>query len=79
MADWVMLISADAVGLSPSPCLQRVKRLEQAGDLLRVMKQYINLTKITDSVTVFNVSDAAGISPRRFYEVWKMPYVMWMN
>ncbi len=43
---------ADAVGLSASPCLQRVKRLEAAG-YISSYKAHLNLTKITDSVTVF--------------------------
>ena len=43
---------ADAVGLSASPCLQRVKRLESAG-YISSYKAHLNLAKITDSVTVF--------------------------
>jgi len=43
---------ADAVGLSASPCLQRVKRLESAG-YISSYKAHINLAKITDSVTIF--------------------------
>ncbi|ANF56868.1 Lrp/AsnC family transcriptional regulator [Halotalea alkalilenta] len=43
---------ADAVGLSPSPCLQRVKRLEAAGYITSFQAR-INLAKITDSVTIF--------------------------
>lgn len=43
---------ADAVGLSPSPCLQRVKRLEKAG-FIESYKAHISIGKITDSVTVF--------------------------
>lgn len=43
---------ADAVGLSPSPCLQRVKRLESAG-YITGYEAHVNLPKITDSVTVF--------------------------
>lgn len=42
---------ADAVGLSPSPCLQRVKRLEQRG----ILKGYLGrvaLDGIAHSVTV---------------------------
>ena len=42
---------ADAVGLSPSPCLQRVKRLEQRG----ILKGYLGrvvLDEITHSVSV---------------------------
>lgn len=43
---------ADAVGLSPSPCLQRVKRLESAGYIVGY-GAHINLAKITETVTVF--------------------------
>ncbi|KEA54251.1 MULTISPECIES: Lrp/AsnC family transcriptional regulator [Mangrovibacter] len=50
---------ADAVGLSPSPCLQRVKRLESAG-FITGYEAHINLPKITDSVTVFTEVTLAG-------------------
>ena len=43
---------ADAVGLSASPCLQRVKRLEAAG-YISGYNAHLNLAKITESVTVF--------------------------
>ncbi|MFH7346903.1 winged helix-turn-helix transcriptional regulator, partial [Pseudomonas syringae group genomosp. 7] len=43
---------ADAVGLSASPCLQRVIRLESAG-YISSYKAHLNLAKITESVTVF--------------------------
>jgi DNA-binding Lrp family transcriptional regulator len=43
---------AQKVGLSPSPCLQRVKRLEDAGYISGYGAR-INLAKLTDSVTVF--------------------------
>ncbi|MHC8290497.1 Lrp/AsnC family transcriptional regulator [Pseudomonas sp. XS1P51] len=43
---------ADAVGLSASPCLQRVKRLEASGYIMSYKAQ-INLSKISESVTVF--------------------------
>jgi DNA-binding Lrp family transcriptional regulator len=43
---------ADAVGLSPSPCLQRVKRLESAGYIAGYGAR-LNLAKLTESVTVF--------------------------
>jgi DNA-binding Lrp family transcriptional regulator len=43
---------ADAVGLSPSPCLQRVKRLESAGYIVGYGAR-LNLAKLTESVTVF--------------------------
>lgn len=43
---------ADAVGLSASPCLQRVKRLESAGYITGYGAQ-INLAKLTENITVF--------------------------
>ena len=43
---------ADAVGLSPSPCLQRVKRLEAAGYIAGYGAR-LNLAKLTESVSVF--------------------------
>ncbi len=43
---------AEAVGLTTSPCLQRVRRLERAGYIERY-RAHINLAKITDAVTVF--------------------------
>jgi DNA-binding Lrp family transcriptional regulator len=43
---------ADAVGLSASPCLQRVKRLESTGYITGYGAQ-INLAKLTESITVF--------------------------
>lgn len=43
---------ADAVGLSPSPCLTRVKRLEKAGYITGYGAQ-VNLSKLGDFLTVF--------------------------
>ncbi|UZE16018.1 winged helix-turn-helix transcriptional regulator [Pseudomonas sp. B21-054] len=43
---------AEAVGLSPSPCLQRVKRLESAG-YISGYEARVDMTKFADSVTVF--------------------------
>jgi len=43
---------ADAVGLSPSPCLTRVKRLEKAGFIAGYSAQ-INLDKLGEVLTVF--------------------------
>ncbi|GHC23911.1 AsnC family transcriptional regulator [Kushneria pakistanensis] len=43
---------ADAVGLSPSPCLQRVKRLEAAG-YITAFQARLDLAKMMESVTVF--------------------------
>ena len=43
---------AISVGLSASPCLQRVKRLEAAG-VISGYGAYVNLAKLTTTVTVF--------------------------
>ncbi|HEX7852264.1 MAG TPA: Lrp/AsnC family transcriptional regulator [Sphingobium sp.] len=43
---------ADAVGLSPSPCLTRVKRLEKA-DFITGYSAQINLNKLGEMLTVF--------------------------
>lgn len=43
---------ADAVGLSPSPCLIRVKRLEQAG-YISGYGAHLALDKLGDTLTVF--------------------------
>ena len=43
---------AQKVGLSASPCLQRVKRLEAAG-LIAGYGARLNLAKLTDMITVF--------------------------
>lgn len=44
---------AAAVGLSPSPCLARVKRLSEAG-VLRGFDADIDLEKLGDFITVFS-------------------------
>ncbi len=43
---------ADAVGLSPSPCLTRLKRLEKAG-YITGYGAYINLNKLGEFLTIF--------------------------
>src|SRR5215471_3340582 len=43
---------AAAVGLSPSPCLARVRRLEKAGYIASYNAR-LNLAKLTDHITVF--------------------------
>ena len=43
---------AEAVGLSPSPCLARVKRLEQAGYIVGYGAD-VRLEKLGETVTVF--------------------------
>lgn len=43
---------AGAVGLSPSPCLSRVKRLEKAGYIVSYSTK-LNFVKLVDHITVF--------------------------
>lgn len=43
---------ADAVGLSPSPCLARVKRLEKAG-YIKSFNAHLNLAKLAEHIVVF--------------------------
>ena len=43
---------ADAVGLSPSPCLARVKRLEEAGYIVSYNAR-LRLSKLVEYITVF--------------------------
>jgi DNA-binding Lrp family transcriptional regulator len=43
---------ADQVGLSASPCLARIKRLEKAG-YIEGYNARLNLSKFGDSITVF--------------------------
>ncbi|MER9331931.1 winged helix-turn-helix transcriptional regulator [Mesorhizobium sp. M0152] len=43
---------AEAVGLSPSPCLARVKRLEKAGYIASYSAR-LNLSKLVDHILVF--------------------------
>jgi DNA-binding Lrp family transcriptional regulator len=46
------IMLAEAVGLSPSPCLQRVKRLEKAG-YIESYRARIRVSKLLEAVTVF--------------------------
>ena len=43
---------AGAVGLSPSPCLSRVKRLEKSGYIISY-NAHLDLSKLVDHITVF--------------------------
>ncbi|RRH92067.1 winged helix-turn-helix transcriptional regulator [Mesorhizobium tamadayense] len=43
---------ADAVGLSPSPCLARVRRLEEAGYIVSYNAR-LQLSKLVEHITVF--------------------------
>lgn len=70
---------AEAVGLSPSPCLQRVKRLEKAG-YVEGYRAVINLKKLAEHVVVFTeitLSDHRIKDFARFEaEILKHPHVM---
>lgn len=46
------VVLAEAVGLSPSPCLQRVKRLEKAG-YIESYRAKIKLSKLLECIIVF--------------------------
>lgn len=46
------IILSDLVGLSPSPCLKRVKRLEQLG-YIQSYHAHVDLTKIAEITMVF--------------------------
>lgn len=70
---------ADAVGLSPSPCLQRVKRLERAG-FIDGYRAVLNLRKLAEHVVVFTeitLSDHRRKDFTKFeVEIRKHPHVM---
>ncbi|MFD1156261.1 Lrp/AsnC family transcriptional regulator [Roseovarius aestuarii] len=70
---------ADVVGLSPSPCLQRVKRLEKAGYIDRYAA-LINLKKLSDHVVVFTEVTLADHRHNDFVkfeaDIRKHPHVM---
>ncbi len=46
------IMLSDLVGLSPSPCLKRVKRLEELG-FIQSYHARINLAKVADITTIF--------------------------
>ena len=59
---------AERVGLSPTPCWDRLKKLEKAG-LIEGYRAEINLKKIAPHVTVFvaaEIADHTGASFRAF-------------
>jgi DNA-binding Lrp family transcriptional regulator len=70
---------ADSVGLSPSPCLQRVKRLEKAG-YVEGYRAVISLKKLAEHVVVFTeitLSDHRRKDFTKFeVEISKNPHVM---
>jgi DNA-binding Lrp family transcriptional regulator len=53
---------ADIIGLSASPCLLRVKRLEQAG-FVTGYRALINARKLHEFITVFTEVTLSGHSP----------------
>jgi Lrp/AsnC family transcriptional regulator of ectoine degradation len=59
---------ADRIGLSPTPCWDRLKKLEKAG-LIEGYRAQINLKKLASHVTVFvaaQISDHTAASFRTF-------------
>jgi len=56
---------AETVGLSSSPCLQRVKRLEKAG-YIEGYRAVINPAKLAEAVVVFTEVTLADHRPRDF-------------
>jgi len=70
---------ADSVGLSPSPCLARVKRLEDNG-FITGYGAHLELAKLGEVLIVFTevtLSEHRRDDLRRFEEqVWECPEVM---
>lgn len=70
---------ADVVGLSPSPCLQRVKRLEKAG-YIEGYRAVLNLRTLAEHVVVFTeitLSDHRLKDFTKFeVEIRKNPHVL---
>lgn len=62
---------ADAVGLSPSPCLQRVKRLEKAGVIASYRVQ-IDLNKVCRHVDVVAAVTLNSHGPEDFINFERM-------
>jgi Lrp/AsnC family transcriptional regulator, regulator of ectoine-degradation genes len=56
---------ADRIGLSPTPCWDRLKRLEQAG-LIEGYRAEISLRKLGPHVTVFVAAELADHTAARF-------------
>ncbi|ARN73827.1 Lrp/AsnC family transcriptional regulator [Oceanicoccus sagamiensis] len=73
------LVLADKVNLSPSPCLQRVKRLEQLGYILHYGAE-IDINKITNTVDIFTeitISEHTPADHQHFdVEIAKIPQVI---
>ena len=56
---------AERVGLSPTPCWERLKKLEEAG-LIEGYRAEIALRKLAPHVTVFMAAELADHTARRF-------------
>src|SRR5258708_38779230 len=61
---------AQHVGLSPSPCLQRVKRLETGGYIFGYGAR-VNLSKLTQTITIFTEGTLAHHRRGKLLEVGK--------
>ena len=70
---------ADAVGLSPSPCLQRVRRLEASG-IINAYAAQVSLGKLMETVTVFTEITLTDHRPANFSKfersMQRIPQVM---
>lgn len=70
---------AEQVSLSPSPCLQRVKRLEQLGFIVRYRAE-VDLAKISETVEIFTEITIAEhtLEDHRYFdrEIAKIPQVV---
>ena len=70
---------AEQVSLSPSPCLQRVKRLEQLGYIVRYRAE-IDLAKIGETVRIFTEITIAEhtLEDHRYFnqQIAKVPQVV---
>ena len=56
---------ADVVGLSPSPCLQRLKRLEATG-LIAGYSANVDVSRLAESITVFTEVTLSDHRPTDF-------------
>jgi DNA-binding Lrp family transcriptional regulator len=63
--DLTNLKLADIVGLSPSPCLQRVKRLRRAGYIKGFMA-LVNIGKVTPLIVVYMKLELSEHSVRQY-------------
>lgn len=56
---------AERVGLSPTPCWERLKKLENAG-VIESFRAEINLSKLGPSVTIFTAAELADHTAASF-------------